>query len=123
MAFKENSSQQMTLTDSFWGLTEREKKALENSWAGTFAEEIFPSIDESRFSVLYSDKASRPNTPVNVIIGALLIKELFDYSDDEMVENLIFQGVPEVWPDLIIEFRPRHHDILPDVESVAHFYL
>lgn len=79
----------MTLADSFWGLTEREKKALENSWAGTFAEEIFPSIDESRFSVLYSDKASRPNTPVNVIIGALLIKELFDYSDDEMVENLM----------------------------------
>lgn len=89
MAFKENSSQQMTFSDSFWGLTDREKKALENSWARTFSEEIFPAIDESRFSVLYSDKASRPNTPVNVIIGALLIKELFDYSDDELVENLM----------------------------------
>ncbi len=41
------------------------------------------------FSVLYSYKASRPNTPVNVIVGALIIKELFDYSDDEMVENLM----------------------------------
>ena len=54
-----------------------------------FADEIFPAIDEERFSVLYSDKASRPNTPVNVIIGALIIKELFDYSDDEIVENLM----------------------------------
>ena len=27
--------------------------------------------------------------PVNVIIGALIIKELFDYSDDEIVENLM----------------------------------
>lgn len=54
-----------------------------------FADEIFPAIDEERFSVLYSDKASRPNTPVNVIIGALIIKELFDYSDDEVVENLM----------------------------------
>ena len=36
------------------------------------------------FSVLYSDKASRPNTPVNVMVGALIIKELFNYSDDEM---------------------------------------
>ena len=64
-------------------------KPIELSWAKVFADEIFPAIDEKRFSVLYSDKASRPNTPVNVIVGALIIKELFDYSDDEMVENLM----------------------------------
>lgn len=89
MSFKENHSQQMSITDSIFGLTEREKKVLEKSWAKVFADEIFPAIDEKRFSVLYSSKASRPNTPVNVIIGALIIKELFDYSDDELVENLM----------------------------------
>ena len=89
MSFKENTYQQMSFADSFSGLTAREQKALENSWAKVFADEIFPAIDEQRFSVLYSDKASRPNTPVNVIVGALIIKELFDYSDDEMVENLM----------------------------------
>ena len=89
MSFKLNECQQITLDDSIFNLTSREKKALENSWAHIFSEEIFPSIDEERFAVLYSDKASRPNTPVNVIIGALIIKELFDYSDDEMVENLM----------------------------------
>lgn len=89
MSFKENACQQISLTDSFSGLTAREQKALEKSWAKVFADEIFPSIDEKRFSVLYSSKASRPNAPVNVIVGALIIKELFDYSDDEMVENLM----------------------------------
>ena len=89
MAFRENSNQQLSFNDTLWGLTEREKKALEKSWARTFAEEIFPNIDETRFSVLYSDKASRPNTPINVIVGDLVIKELFDYSDDEIVENLM----------------------------------
>lgn len=89
MSFKENSYQQISINDSFTGLTAREQKALENSWAHIFATEIFPAIDEKRFSVLYSDKASRPNAPVNVIVGALIIKELFDYSDDEMVENLM----------------------------------
>ena len=64
-------------------LTPRERKALENSWVKVFAEEIFPAIDEKLFAVLYSDKASRPNTPVNVTVGALIIKELFDYTDDE----------------------------------------
>lgn len=89
MSFKENSYQQISFTVSFSGLIGRKQKALEKSWAKVFADEIFPAIDEKRFSVLYSDKASRPNTPVNVIVGALIIKELFDYSDDEMVENLM----------------------------------
>lgn len=74
MSFKKNSFQQMFLTGSIFGLTAREQKALEKSWAKIFADDIFPQIDESRFSVLYSDQASRPSTPVNVIIGALIIK-------------------------------------------------
>ena len=70
-------------------IADQQQKALEKSWAKVFADEIVLPIDETRFSVLYSNKASRPNTPVNVIVGALIIKELFDYSDDEMVENLM----------------------------------
>lgn len=89
MSFKTNEFQQLSINDCVAGLTAREQKALEKSWAKTFAEDIFPAIDEQRFSVLYSTKASRPNTPVNVIVGALIIKELFDLSDDEVVENLM----------------------------------
>ena len=89
MSFRTNDVEQISLFDSFSNLTPREQKALENSWAKVFAEEVFPKIDEKPFAVLYSDKASRPNTPVNVIIGACIIKELFDYSDDEMVEGLM----------------------------------
>ena len=46
MSFKENAYQQMSFTDSFSGLTAREQKALERSWAKVFADEIFPAIDE-----------------------------------------------------------------------------
>lgn len=90
MSFHTNSSQQCSLTDIISSLTEREKKVLENSWAKIFAEEIFPSIDEERFRVLYSDRTQcRSNTPVNICVGALIIKELFQISDDEIVENLM----------------------------------
>jgi hypothetical protein len=89
MSFRPNQTQQISFRDTFWGLTDREKKALDHSWAKVFAEEIFPNINEKPFSVLYSKKASRPNTPVNVIVGALIIKELFGISDDEVVENLM----------------------------------
>jgi hypothetical protein len=41
---------------------------------------------------LYSDKASRPNTPVNIIVGALILKELLGLTDDEIMETLMFDA-------------------------------
>lgn len=90
MSFVPNNNQQLSLMDSTFHLTEREKRFLEKSWAKTFAEKVFPAIDESIFSVLYSDKASRPNTPANVIVGALILKEALGDTDDELVEALMF---------------------------------
>lgn len=90
MAFVANSNQQISLTDSLFQLTDREKRFLNKSWAKTFAEKIFPAIHEEDFAVLYSNKASRPNTPVNVIIGALILKEVLGVTDDEIVEGLMF---------------------------------
>lgn len=40
MSFKVNSSQQISFNDSVFSLTAREKKALDNSWAKIFADEI-----------------------------------------------------------------------------------
>ena len=85
-----NDNQQLTLTNSTLNLTQREKRVLEKSWTKTFAEKVFPAIDENIFSVLYSDKTSRPNTPVNVIVGALILKEALGDTDDELVEALMF---------------------------------
>lgn len=74
MAFSVNSSQQISIFDATANLTQREIKMLDKLWAKYFAENIFPAIDEEPFRVLYSDCPSRYNTPVNVIIGALIIK-------------------------------------------------
>ena len=90
MAFVSNSSQQISLTDSVFNLTERERRFLEKSWPKTFADKIFQAIIEDIFSVLYSNKASRPSTPVNVIVGALILKESLGDTDDELVQALMF---------------------------------
>lgn len=90
MAFVSNNSQQMSLTDSTFNLTERERKFLEKSWAKFFSDRIFPAINKDIFSVLYNSKASRPNTPVNVIVGALILKEALGDSDDALVQALMF---------------------------------
>lgn len=90
MAFVVNNNQQITLEDGTFNLTEREKKFLDKSWAKVFAEKIFPAIHEETFAALYSNKISRPNTPVNVIVGSLILKEALGVTDDEMVEALMF---------------------------------
>ena len=43
------------------------------------------------FAPLYSDKRnSRPNAPVNVIVGALILMELNGLTDDEIIEECEF---------------------------------
>lgn len=89
MSFKVNQSQQLTLDDSFLNLSPRTQKIVMNSWARDFADIVFPAINEERFSVLYSDrKLSRANTPVNVIIGALILKENLGLTEDELFESI-----------------------------------
>jgi hypothetical protein len=91
MSFKKNESQQLSLADTYMSQSERTKRYLDKSWAAGFSSLLFPQINEDRFSVLYSkQKFSRPNTPVNVIIGALILKEMNQLTDDELLESLLF---------------------------------
>ena len=56
--------QMLTPVDS---LSEKLASRLDENWAGVFYRQYFSRIDEQPFAVLYSDKDSRPNTPVNVL--------------------------------------------------------
>ena len=71
-------------------LPEKQRKRLENSWAGTFYKEFFCRIDEESFAVLYCDKDSRPNVPVNVLIGLEALKSGYGWSDLELYENYCY---------------------------------
>lgn len=88
--FKLNNSNQISIYDSTLYLSEYHQKILNKSWAGYFRENIFPKINEQSFSVLYSEKGSRPNTPVNIMVGLLILKELNQLTDAELMEALIF---------------------------------
>jgi len=91
MSFVPNKNQQITMDDQYFSFTTRERKVLKKSWATYFADYIFPKINEERFAILYSDKkASRPGTPVNIVVGALLLKELRNQSDDDILESIFF---------------------------------
>jgi len=91
MSFVLNNYQQISLFDSLGFLSERKQRILNKSWAKPFSEIIFSNIDEMMFAPLYSEKRnSRPNAPVNVIVGALILKELNGLTDDEIIEECEF---------------------------------
>lgn len=65
-------------------------KRIVDGWPGFIREHILPNINEKDYEVLYSDKASRPNTPVNVLVTLLIIQNLNGYTDQELVDSLLF---------------------------------
>jgi len=71
-------------------LSEKARRRLEASWAGAFYREFFCRLDEERFAVLYSDVASRPNVPINVLVGLEMLKSGFGWSDQEMHDAFLF---------------------------------
>jgi len=81
---------QMPMFSSIDSLPEKILKRLEVSWAVTFYDHIFVRIDESRFAVLYADEPSRPNIPVNVLVGLEILKSGFGWSDEEMYDHFCY---------------------------------
>ena len=71
-------------------LTKKQRELLENSKEKWFYKLIFCNIDETKFRPLYSDKASRPNAAVNILVSSLILKELNGLSFDELMASIQF---------------------------------
>ena len=84
---------QLPLIDPLDQMPKYLRKLLEKGWTKDFREQIFPYINEHRFAVLYSKhSASRPNSPVNIVIGLLILKEVMQLSDEELIGSLHFDN-------------------------------
>ena len=81
---------QLNIVDPYLHFPKYIREALHNSWAEPFFSTIFSQIDEDRFAVLYSENYSRPNAPVNLIIGLLILKELNGWTDEDTIAALYF---------------------------------
>jgi hypothetical protein len=101
---------QMPMFSSINSLPEKILKRLETSWADTLYHQVFVRVDEDRFAVLYADEPSRPNTPVNVLVGLEILKSGFGWSDEEMYDHFCY--------DVQVRFALGYRDL-----SEGHFEL
>jgi len=81
---------QESLISTLSDLSDKGKARLRESWAYTFRHEFLIRLDESLFAVLYSEKPSRPNIPVNVLVGLEALKATLGWSDRQMHDNFLF---------------------------------
>lgn len=83
-------SPQGSLFQAAFLFPEQKAKRLERSWADMFQSRALPLIDEDRFAAMYCDDNGRPNRAVQTVLGVLILKEMFNLTDEEALENLEF---------------------------------
>ena len=89
--FKKNLGHlQIPLTSHIDDLPEKLRKRLENSWGGVFYRDLYCRIDEGPFAVLYADCPSRPNVPINTLVGLEYLKAGNGWTDEELYDNYCY---------------------------------
>lgn len=89
--FRKNEGyKQQNLFGVSQSLTKKQRAMWNKSREHNFFESIFCKIDEESFRVLYSNKKSRPNVAVNQLVGALILKHLYDWTYEELFTHLSF---------------------------------
>lgn len=86
------SDPQRKLFDAGGLLTREKRAACEASWAGPFRHKALAILRqvEGEYADLFHDSLGRPNRPVALVLGALILKDMFDLTDQETLEHLAF---------------------------------
>jgi len=59
-------------------------------WHNQFREQVVMRIDESIFSVLFNETTGAPNASIRTLIGMMILKESFAWSDSQLFEHCRF---------------------------------
>ena len=94
---------QHTIFETSYLIPSAKLERLEKSWAEAFRTQALPLIEEARFAPMYCDHNGRPNIPVQIVLGTLILKEMFNLTDQECLEqvefNLLWQHALCVTPE------------------------
>lgn len=69
-------------------LDETKRTRLERSWAHEYRAHALGLIDESRFAKYFDAENGRPNKSVQLVVSVLVLKERFNLTDEEALEQL-----------------------------------
>lgn len=90
MFIKNSSHLQQDLFGFEFLLSESKRKKLQESEEACFYNLIFSKINEDDFSVLYSEKGSRPNAPVNTLVSSIILQDKKGWTVAELFDRIDF---------------------------------
>lgn len=102
----EFENEQLDIMNPLTNMPADSRDELINGWPGFIRENILPNIDENSYEPLYSKNYSRPNASVSRIISALLIKEKFGWSDQELIFQMKYNVAVQYALDIKISDQP-----------------
>ena len=79
---------QTTFWETSMLLPPKKLAALQQTWVWTFHTEALSLIDPELFRPLFCADNGRPSKPVEVVVGALILKDLFNQTDEETLYRL-----------------------------------
>ena len=89
--FRKNSDhEQMDIFEYDLSSSDQIRQMIYKTEEYAFYKLIFRNIDEEKFSCLYCDDNGRPNSPVNGMVSALILKERKNWSYSELFKQLHF---------------------------------
>ena len=80
------------------------KEILEKSWAGTFRKHILPNLPVEELSQYYNERIGRPTKDLLTALGASVLQQIFDYTDEETREQLAFN---QQWHYALETYNPE----------------
>jgi hypothetical protein len=87
MFHRNDQNLQWPLFGGIDSVPKKQQECLEKSWAGILYREFSCCINQESFAAVYSDEDSRPNIPVNVLVGFETLKAGFGWSDEEACDH------------------------------------
>ena len=58
------------------------------SWHNQFHDQVVMRLDENIFSILFNNTTGAPNSPIRTLVGMMILKESFVWSDSQLFEQL-----------------------------------
>ncbi len=87
---KVKNPNQLDIFDPWDFLTPKRRQMLDAGWPGLFREHILPSIPVDKVSKYFDPSFGRPTKELYSMLGALILQQHFDFTDEETVQQYAF---------------------------------
>jgi hypothetical protein len=87
---KVKNPNQLNIFDPWDFLTPKRRQMLDVGWPGLFREHILPSIPIDKVKKYFDPTFGRPSKELYSMLGALILQQSFDFTDEETVQQYAF---------------------------------